>query len=41
MALLAWMQTDAPGNTYAKYLVVCEKVRNDWKLAADIWNDGK
>ena len=24
-----------------KYLVVWEKVRGDWKLAADIWNDGK
>jgi uncharacterized protein (TIGR02246 family) len=23
-----------------KYLVVWEKVGNDWKLAADIWNDG-
>jgi len=24
-----------------KYLVVWEKVGRDWKLAADIWNDGK
>jgi uncharacterized protein (TIGR02246 family) len=24
-----------------KYLVVWEKVRGEWKLAADIWNDGK
>ena len=24
-----------------KYLVVWEKVGTDWKLAADIWNDGK
>lgn len=24
-----------------KYLVVWEKVGGDWKLAADIWNDGK
>jgi ketosteroid isomerase-like protein len=24
-----------------KYLVVWEKIGNDWKLAADIWNDGK
>ena len=24
-----------------KYLVVWEKVGNDWKLATDIWNDGK
>jgi uncharacterized protein (TIGR02246 family) len=24
-----------------KYVVVWEKVRGNWKLAADIWNDGK
>jgi uncharacterized protein (TIGR02246 family) len=24
-----------------KYLVVWERVRGQWKLAADIWNDGK
>lgn len=24
-----------------KYLVVWERIRGDWKLAADIWNDGK
>ena len=24
-----------------KYLVIWEKVGSDWKLAADIWNDGK
>ena len=24
-----------------KYLVVWEKVGSDWKLAADIWNEGK
>jgi uncharacterized protein (TIGR02246 family) len=24
-----------------KYVVVWEKVGNDWKLAADIWNDSK
>jgi ketosteroid isomerase-like protein len=24
-----------------KYLVIWEKVGNDWKLAADIWNDRK
>jgi uncharacterized protein (TIGR02246 family) len=24
-----------------KYVVVWEKVGNDWQLAADIWNDGK
>ena len=30
-----------PQEVTAKYLVVWEKVGNDWKLAADIWNDGK
>jgi uncharacterized protein (TIGR02246 family) len=30
-----------PQEVIAKYLVVWEKVGNDWKLAADIWNDGK
>jgi hypothetical protein len=24
-----------------KYVVVWEKVGNDWKLTTDIWNDGK
>jgi ketosteroid isomerase-like protein len=24
-----------------KYVVVWEKVGKDWKLAADIWNEGK
>ena len=24
-----------------KYLVVWEKIGSDWKVAADIWNDGK
>jgi len=24
-----------------KYLVVWEKIGSEWKLAADIWNDGK
>ena len=24
-----------------KYLVLWEKIGSDWKLAADIWNDGK
>ena len=28
------------GDITGKYLVVWEKVGNDWKLAADIWNDG-
>jgi uncharacterized protein (TIGR02246 family) len=30
-----------PQEMTAKYVVVWEKVGNDWKLAADIWNDGK
>jgi ketosteroid isomerase-like protein len=30
-----------PKDVTGKYLVVWEKVGNDWKLAADIWNDGK
>jgi len=30
-----------PKEISGKYLVVWEKVRGDWKLAADIWNDGK
>jgi uncharacterized protein (TIGR02246 family) len=30
-----------PQEVTGKYLVVWEKVGNDWKLAADIWNDGK
>jgi uncharacterized protein (TIGR02246 family) len=31
----------APQEVYGKYLVVWEKIGSDWKLAADIWNDGK
>jgi uncharacterized protein (TIGR02246 family) len=31
----------APKEVTGKYLVVWEKVGNDWKLAADIWNEGK
>jgi uncharacterized protein (TIGR02246 family) len=31
----------APKEVTGKYLVVWEKVGNEWKLAADIWNDGK
>ena len=31
------MQKEVTG----KYLVVWEKIGSDWKLAADIWNDGK
>jgi uncharacterized protein (TIGR02246 family) len=30
-----------PQELSGKYVVVWEKVGNDWKLATDIWNDGK
>jgi hypothetical protein len=30
-----------PQEVTGKYLVVWEKIGSDWKLAADIWNDGK
>src|SRR5215510_8721407 len=30
-----------PQEASGKYVVVWEKVGNDWKLAADIWNEGK
>jgi ketosteroid isomerase-like protein len=30
-----------PEEVTGKYLVVWEKIGSDWKLAADIWNDGK
>jgi uncharacterized protein (TIGR02246 family) len=30
-----------PQEVSGKYVVVWEKVGNEWKLAADIWNDGK
>jgi uncharacterized protein (TIGR02246 family) len=30
-----------PQEVFGKYVVVWEKVGNDWKLATDIWNDGK
>jgi uncharacterized protein (TIGR02246 family) len=30
-----------PQEASGKYVVVWEKVGNEWKLAADIWNDGK
>jgi uncharacterized protein (TIGR02246 family) len=30
-----------PQEVTVKYVVVWEKVVNDWRLAADIWNDGK
>jgi uncharacterized protein (TIGR02246 family) len=31
----------APREVTGKYVVVWEKAGSDWKLAADIWNDGK
>jgi uncharacterized protein (TIGR02246 family) len=30
-----------PQEVTGKYVVLWEKVGGDWKLAADIWNDGK
>jgi uncharacterized protein (TIGR02246 family) len=30
-----------PKDVTGKYVVVWEKVGNDWKLATDIWNDGQ
>ncbi len=30
-----------PKEVSGKYVVVWEKVGDEWKLAADIWNDGK
>jgi ketosteroid isomerase-like protein len=30
-----------PQEVTGKYVVVWEKVGRKWKLAADIWNDGK
>ena len=37
------MKTKAPTpkEISGKYLVVWEKVGSEWKLAVDIWNDGK
>ena len=32
---------EKPQEVAGKYVVVWEKVGNDWKLAADIWNEGK
>ena len=34
-------KTSPPKELTGKYVVVWEKVGKDWKLAADIWNDGK
>jgi len=31
----------APKEVTGKYLVVWQRVGGEWKLAADIWNDGK
>jgi uncharacterized protein (TIGR02246 family) len=31
----------SPQEVTGKYLVVWEKIGSEWKLAADIWNDGK
>jgi ketosteroid isomerase-like protein len=31
----------SPKNISGKYLVLWERVRGQWKLAADIWNDGR
>lgn len=30
-----------PQEVTGKYVVVWEKIGSDWRLAADIWNDGK
>jgi uncharacterized protein (TIGR02246 family) len=30
-----------PEEVTGKYVVIWEKIGNDWQLAADIWNDGK
>jgi uncharacterized protein (TIGR02246 family) len=30
-----------PGEVAGKYVVVWEKIGSDWKLATDIWNEGK
>jgi ketosteroid isomerase-like protein len=35
------MKGPTPREVTGKYLVVWEKVGTDWKLSADIWNDGK
>jgi hypothetical protein len=34
-------QGATPQEVTGKYVVVWEKIGSDWKLAADIWNDGK
>jgi uncharacterized protein (TIGR02246 family) len=35
------MKGPTPQEVTGKYVVVWEKVGGDWKLAADIWNEGK
>jgi uncharacterized protein (TIGR02246 family) len=32
---------EKPQEVVGKYVVIWEKVGNDWMLAADIWNEGK
>jgi hypothetical protein len=34
-------KSPVPQEVVGKYVVVSEKVGNDWQLAADIWNEGK
>jgi uncharacterized protein (TIGR02246 family) len=34
-------KSSPPKELTGKYVVVWEKVGRDWKLASDIWNDGK
>jgi ketosteroid isomerase-like protein len=34
-------KSSPPKEVTGKYVVVWEKVGRDWKLAADIWNEGQ
>jgi len=34
-------KSPSPKEVSGKYLVLWQRVRGEWKLAADIWNDGK
>ena len=36
-----WTKGPTPQDVTGKYVVVREKVEGNWKLAADIWTDGK
>jgi hypothetical protein len=36
-----WTKGPTPQDGTGKYVVVWEKVEGNWKLAADIWTDGK